>query len=103
MNVCGIISKLRCHEFVSFINNYDIVWLQETKTDDTGKICIPGFVVYMYNRMKLTQTIDQVVLHCWSKISPYVKVDSKTECNLANFFTISKDLYGSNDSLYDED
>ena len=56
LNVCGVKNKLNYDEFANLINKHDIVGLTETKTDDTDKIEIPGFVTFMKNRKKLTKT-----------------------------------------------
>ena len=46
INVCGLISKLNCPEFISLVNNYDIVGLKETKLDDIDTINIPGYTAF---------------------------------------------------------
>ena len=33
LNVCGIMQKLNCPEFITLIRTYNIIGLQETKTD----------------------------------------------------------------------
>ena len=38
----GYIPKLNCPEFVNLINSYDIIGIQETKTDDLDSINIIG-------------------------------------------------------------
>ena len=36
--------QIKCPEFINLIRNYDIVGIQEPKTDDTDVIEIPGFI-----------------------------------------------------------
>lgn len=104
INVCGIVSKLKCPDFLSYICNFDIIGLQETKTDDSDEICVPGFVVYMFNRQKMSNyRSGGIALLIRENIAPHVKVEINTECNLVKFFTVSKLLYGDKNSNFDED
>jgi hypothetical protein len=58
----------------------------------------------MYNRKKLANYWSGgIALLIKDNIAPYVKIDSKNWKYSCWFFTISKDWYGSNDSLYDDD
>ena len=103
LNVCGVISKLRCPDFVSFISEYDIIGLQETKTDETDQISIPGFETYIFSREKLSNyRSGGIAIIVRNTLMPYIKIDSNNKSNLIKFFTISKEIYGSK-SQYEED
>ena len=52
LNVCGLVSKLVSPEFITFINSYDIVCLQETKFDIYDVIDVPGYHFECLNRKK---------------------------------------------------
>ena len=93
MNVCGLESRLRCPEFLSFINEYDIIGLQETKTDLTDTIHIDGFKTHIFNRKKLSRyRSGGIALFIKDKISSYVSIDTNTNCKLIQFFTISSKI-----------
>ena len=48
-------SKLSCTEFTDFISNYDIVCVDETKTDITDNIVLAGFEVFIKHRCELSR------------------------------------------------
>ena len=50
LNVCGIMQKLNFPEFITLIRTYDIIGLQETKTDDYDTIDVTGYKVFLKNR-----------------------------------------------------
>lgn len=86
------------------MSNYDIIGLQETKTDISDTIDVPGFVVHLYNRQNLSRYrsggIAVLVKDC---IAKHVKVDTNSKSNLIKWLTISKTLYGSKNAFLDED
>jgi exonuclease III len=87
LNVCGIVAKLNCPEFISYVSKFDIIGLQEIKTDDTDHICIPGFIVHLFNRKKITNyRSGGIALLIRENLSPFVTVDTNTDCNLVQFF-----------------
>ncbi|MCG8046283.1 MAG: hypothetical protein N0E48_11620, partial [Candidatus Thiodiazotropha endolucinida] len=45
LNVCGLVSKSNYPEFLELIKNYDLIGIQESKTDDCDFIDIPGYNV----------------------------------------------------------
>ena len=55
INVCGLVSKLECPEFISEILKYDIICVEETKTDETNELSIPGFKHYVKHRQDLSR------------------------------------------------
>jgi len=92
--VCGIISKIRCPEFLTWVHNYDIICLQETKTDDSDNIRIPGYDVHVFSREKLSRyRSGGIALLVKSDISPYVKIDTNSKSALIKFFRVSNLIY----------
>jgi exonuclease III len=52
LNVCGISSKLLNPDFETLINNYDILVLVETKTDEYNNIKLPNeYACYAKHRI----------------------------------------------------
>ena len=95
-------SKINCPDFLSYISKFDIIGLQEIKTDLTDEIYVPGYETFMFCRKKLSNyRSGGIALLIRSSIAPYVLVEKSDECKLIHFFTISKDLYGS--TSYNED
>ncbi|MCW4346970.1 MAG: reverse transcriptase domain-containing protein [Candidatus Thiodiazotropha endolucinida] len=75
INVCGLISKLNCPEFISLVNNYDIIGLQETKLDDIDTIEIPGYTAFFNNRSCSSRNRSGgIALLIKDAIVPYIKV-----------------------------
>ena len=50
LNCCGIRTKLNYPEFHELVNDFDVLCLVETKTDDLDEIIIPGFITKFKNR-----------------------------------------------------
>jgi hypothetical protein len=50
LNCCVIKTNFNYPEFIEMINDFDILCLVETKTDDCDMINIPGYAVKMKNR-----------------------------------------------------
>ena len=98
--MCGLVAKLRCPEFVQFISDYDIICLQESKTDLSDDICVNGYNVHMLHRQKLSRyRSGGIALLVRDNISSYVTVDTCSKSNLVLLFTVSKELYSSNEDL----
>ena len=53
LNVCGMLSKMKYPDFVSFISNYDIVAISESKLYDTDSVEVPGCVALHKSRGKV--------------------------------------------------
>ena len=47
LHCCGVKTKFNYPEFIEMINDFDILCLVETKTDDCDIINIPGYTVKM--------------------------------------------------------
>ena len=92
-NVCGLVAKLRCPKFVHFISDYDIICLQESKTDLSDDICVNGYNVHMLHRQKLSRyRSGGIALLVRDNISRYVTVYTGSKSNLVLLFTVSKEL-----------
>ena len=73
---------------MSLINQYDIIGLQETKTDDADSyIEIPGYKIFFHNRHSLSRYRSRgIILLVKNEISPYVRVDQSKKSKLILFF-----------------
>ena len=97
LNVCGLNSKLQIPEFISLIQNHDIICLQETKLDDTDTfIELPGYKVFCHNRECISRYRSGGIALCVKdELLPYVKIDQTKNSKLILFFTISHEIYKS--------
>ena len=58
--MCGLVSKLKCPEFLTLIKEYDLIGIQETKTDDVDSYTeIPGYGFFFFIIEKIFQDIGQ--------------------------------------------
>lgn len=103
LNCCGLNSKLKCPEFLELINRYEIIGLQETKTDDADTyIEIPGYTLFFHNRNCLSRyRSGGIALVVKNTLLPYVKIDQNRNRKLALFFTISKEIFRQNHFIED--
>ena len=89
INVCGLKSKLLCPEFVSFIEQYDIIGIQESKLDDVDNVQIQGFQVFSNIRTSVSRyRSGGITLLIKNEISPFITVH-KFESKLILWLTIS--------------
>lgn len=100
INVCGLKSQLLCPEYVSFINAYDIICVQESKLDDVDLIKIDGYEVFSHNRKTISRyRSGGITLTVKTGLYPFVKL-LKPESKLTLWFTISNKIMLSEDDLY---
>lgn len=93
LNVCGLVSKLRCPEFSNLLNAYDIIGIQESKTDDADAVEIPGYTVFLHNRASISRfSSGGIGLIVRDEILPYVKINQTKSSKLVLFFILSKQL-----------
>jgi len=72
--------------------------LQESKTDLPDDICVNGYNVHMLHRQKLSRyRSGGIALLIRDNISSYVNVNTCSNSNLVLLFTVSKELYSSNE------
>ena len=50
LNVCGLCAKLKSPDFSDFVQDNDIVFLTETKLDDTDECKVEGYTLFRKNR-----------------------------------------------------
>jgi GR25 family glycosyltransferase involved in LPS biosynthesis len=63
LNVCGIGSKLLNSDFETLINNYDILVLVETKTDEYDNIKLPNeYACYAKHRKFLKKKSGGIII-----------------------------------------
>jgi exonuclease III len=53
--VCGINKRLQYPGFLEFVDDFDVIGLQETKVDDSDNLQIPGYTVFTKNRAALSK------------------------------------------------
>lgn len=76
-----------------------MVGFTETKTDDCDNIQIPGYVTFMKNRRKLTNTRSGgIILAVRDNIVKYIKIIN-TDCKYVFWFKLDKMLLNSTDDL----
>ena len=99
LNVCGLVSKLNCPEFLSFIKQYDIICIQESKLDDVDTVSIAGYQIFTNNRRAISRyRSGGITLIVKNELSPYIRM-KKTDSKLILWFSISKHLMLNNEEL----
>lgn len=100
LNVCGLISKLKFPEFINLIRRYDIIGIQESKTDDTDSVNIPDYTVFYHNRTNISRfRSGGITLIIKNEILPYVKIDQVRNSKVVLLFTISRQLFHSTEDI----
>lgn len=81
LNVCGLKRRMQYPDFCSFIQNYDIICLAETKLDASDVISLDGYTFYSQpRRQKYTRKSGGLGFLVRNNISNYVKVvEAETE------------------------
>ena len=78
LNVCGMLSKIKYPDFVSFISNYGIIAISESKLDDTGSVDVPGYVAFYQKRGEFRWKLGGLLLSVKAEIAQHVTIfDSK--------------------------
>lgn len=89
-----------CPEFISFINAYDIICVQESKLDDVDLIKIDGYEVFLHNRKTISRyRSGGIALIVKTELCPFIKI-LKPDSKLTFWFTISNKIILSDDDLY---
>ena len=79
LDVCGLAAKFRCPDFVEFLCKYDIVGIQESKTDNTDSIRLTGYTCILNNRYKLSRyRSGGIALLVKNSISNYVNIETQS-------------------------
>ena len=99
LNTCGLKSKTICPEFISFISDYDIIGIQESKLDDIDIISITNYKFFTNNRKQISRhRSGGIALLVHEKVFPFVRVLDHTS-KLILWFSISKKLLLLDDDL----
>ncbi|MCG8046717.1 MAG: reverse transcriptase domain-containing protein [Candidatus Thiodiazotropha endolucinida] len=99
LNVCGLKSKLNCPEFVTLLNDYDIIAVQESKLDDVDRVNIDGYQVFSLNRKALARyRSGGITLIYKNELMPHIKV-LNSDSKLILWFTISSQISKSGESI----
>ena len=99
LNVCGIRSKLPFPEFASTIRQYDIIGLQETKTDDLDDISFENYNLHFLNRNHMSKRKPGGIALMYKRsMTEYIKL-LDSDSKLVLWFSISKRLTKTNDIL----
>ena len=94
-------SKLKCPEFINLIRNYDIIGIQESKTDDTDVIEIPGYSIFPHNRARISRfKSGGITLIVKNEITPFIKVDKVRNSKFILLFTITQRLSHIREDIY---
>ena len=91
--ICRLASKCHVPEFLNFVESFDILGIQESKTDDTDNICIPGFQIFYNNREKLSRRQSRgIVLLVKNDFAHYVMVDNTNLSKLILWFSVPHEI-----------
>ena len=101
LNVCGLVTKSNYPEFIDLIRNYDIIGIQESKTDDCDFVNKPGYNVYFTSRENLSRRKSGgIVLLVRKELHNFVKIESSHISNLIVWYTISRQLTKTENDVY---
>lgn len=99
LNVCGLLSKLNCPEFLSLIHEYDLICIQESRLDDLDTVTISGYQIFIKNRAAVSRfRSGGIALIVKNKFSPYIRL-IKSDSKLIIWFSISKLITDNNEDL----
>ena len=100
INVCGLLARLRCPEFVELLQGYDIIGIQESKTDDTVNIYLPGYTYTAHNRCKMARIKSGGIgLFVKDTFSSYINIDKAKCSKLVLWFTINRYITTCNENI----
>ena len=89
-----------CPEFITFINQYDLIRLQETKLDDADLICVEGYQVHNNNRKSLARhRSGGITILIKNNLVPNVKV-LKNDSKLVSWLIISNKVTTNREDLF---
>ena len=69
-----MLSKIKYPDFVSFISNYGIIAISESKLDDTDSVDLPGYVAFYKNKGKFRQKSGGLLLLVKAEIAQHVTI-----------------------------
>eukprot|EP00745_Piridium_sociabile_P015887 TRINITY_DN23701_c0_g1_i2.p1 TRINITY_DN23701_c0_g1~~TRINITY_DN23701_c0_g1_i2.p1 ORF type:complete len:225 (-),score=19.75 TRINITY_DN23701_c0_g1_i2:6-680(-) len=74
LNVFGVLSKSRYPDFVSLINQYDVVAVSESKLSDADEVQIAGYTAFYKNRDRFIARSGGLLLLVKEHIAKFVTV-----------------------------
>ena len=82
------------------INSYDIVGIQESKSDDCDESEVPGFQIVYNNRQKLSsRKSGGIVLLIKDEIFEFIQTDTKQQPKRVQWFSISNLISPMNERI----
>lgn len=100
INVCGLKSKQIYPEFISFIQQFDIIGLQETKLDNLDTIELDGFRLFFKHRKEIAKRRSGGIVLCVREtLSPYITI-LESDSKLVLWFKISDKIIANENTLY---
>ena len=86
-------------EFINMIENFDILCLLETKTDDIDQVDLPGFITIMKNRFKFRRVKSGGIVLAYTQYLEGSIVDLNTESSYIKWFEVDKRVFGSDENF----
>ena len=79
-------------QFFNFVETFDILGIQESKTDDTDNICIQGYQLFYNNREKLSLRRSGEKYLLKIIFAHYINVDDTKLSKFILWFTLSHEI-----------
>ena len=93
LNVGGLKTKLQCPEFVEYLNDFDIIALQETKLDELDVVHLDQYqCVFKHRKQKVLRKSGGLAVFVREKLYKYFTY-VETECEYVLWFKLSKCLF----------
>ena len=87
-------------EFLSFVAQYGIIGIQESKLDDVDRVNIPGYQVFANNRARISRyRSGGIAILVKNELYPFITIQ-KIESKLISWLAISKQILPTDDDLY---
>jgi len=87
-------------DFVSYINKFDVIGFQETKTDSLDSINLENFtLLFKHRKYVARKKSGGLCIAIRNDLLPFISV-IETDCNLVLWFTLSKKNTKAGDILY---
>lgn len=97
--MCGLLSKLNCPEFINYINNFDIIGLQETKLDDIDSVDVQGFEIFTSNRHNMARNRSGgIALLVKSELAKQIEILESDSKLILMFKIKNEDIHTFNNS-----
>ena len=101
LNVCGLRKRTHYPEFIDLLEQYDIIALQETKTDCFDDIKIYGFKVFLKHRKKCLRKSGGIGIAFKENYEKYITIlDDDNSSNYIMWIKLSKELFTVDQDMY---